>query len=258
MSILISFCMSLTAFAGTVAGGVTKQTQNQIKSGNQVIDATSGQAIPYAVVTIPQKNYKTKTNDEGKFKLGTKINAPTIMSVQKDGYKPFSLTLDEKSTGKPLVVGIEKSNPKDIIIETDMIHLGDDSFSANSANAGDFAVHSIGPFYSKSFNIKQMTFDENAYIVLGSVIGIDTIMAQEIGQSHVTTAYANPPQVYCNGNKIAEIKINGDGQQIKIPKSVINQGNSNDITIKAGKNMMQTAYVDYDDIEFTNIIIEIK
>ena len=30
----------------------------------------------------------------------------------------------------------------------------------------------------------------------------------------------------------------------------------NEVTIKTGHNLMQTAYVDYDDIEFMNLFIE--
>lgn len=256
-AIILSFFTALCAYGEAINGGVEKR---DIKTGreSQILDAHTGSAVPYANVTIPQKQYRTKTDEDGKFELGTKINAPTIMSVQKEGYKPYSLTLNSESNGKPIIVGIEKTTPKDVIIETDMIHLGDDSYSENSANAGEFAVRSSGPFYSKDFNIKFINNEENAYLRLGSVIGIDSLMARELGQTKVTTAYANPPQVFCNGNKIAEIKINGDGQEIRIPRSVVRQGQMNDITIKAGKNMMQTTYVDYDDIEFTNLLIEIK
>lgn len=244
------------ALADAISGGVQKRGANE--SSNQVVDAATGYAVPFANVSIPAKQIRTKTDDNGRFELGTRINAPTIMSVQKEGYKPYSLTLNSDNNAKALVVGIEKTNPRDVVIETDMIHLGDDSYSAESANSGDFSARSVGPFYSKNFSIKLMKPNENAYLVLGSVIGIDTMMAREMGQSKVRAAYANPPQIYCNGNKIAEIKINGDGQVIKIPKQVIRQGRNNDITIKAGKNLMQTAYIDYDDIEFTNLIVEIK
>ena len=64
------------------------------------------------------------------------------------------------------------------------------------------------------------------------------------------------PVVYFNGNKISEIQLNGDGQKIKLPSSLIRKNQVNEITIKTGRNLMQTAYVDYDDIEFMNLIIE--
>ena len=63
-------------------------------------------------------------------------------------------------------------------------------------------------------------------------------------------------QIITQGNKIAEIQINGDGQKIKLPPSLIKKNRINEITIKTGRNLMQTSYVDYDDIEFMNLIIE--
>ena len=95
------------------------------------------------------------------------------------------------------------------------------------------------------------------YLIIGSVIGIDTKMARDMGQSKVTTSFAAPPQIYFNGNMIAELNLNGDNQQIKIPHSLIRIG-ENQLTIKAGKNLFQTAYVDYDDIEIMNLFIESK
>ena len=57
-------------------------------------------------------------------------------------------------------------------------------------------------------------------------------------------------------NKISEIQINGDGQRIKIPSALIRRNQINEVTIKTGRNLMQTAYIDYDDIEFMNLFIE--
>ncbi len=254
--ILILLAAALPAHAGAINGGVEKQ---DFKPGtNQVIDSSTGAGISNAQIHLPTKNYSTQTDEDGKFDLGTQINAPTIMSVNKEGYRPYSLTIDSDSTIKPLRIGIEKSTPQDVIVETNLVHLGDDSFSANSANAGDFSGKSVGPFYSKNFLIKEIKPGEDAYLILGSIIGIDTLTARQLGQSKVASAYAAPPEVYCNGNKLADIKINGDSQEIKIPRSIIKPGTHNDITIKAGKNLFQTAYIDYDDIEFTNIRIEIR
>jgi hypothetical protein len=59
---------------------------------------------------------------------------------------------------------------------------------------------------------------------------------------------------FFNGNKISEIQINGDGQKIRIPHNLIKK--INEVTIKTGRNLMQTSYIDYDDIEFMNLIIE--
>ena len=39
-------------------------------------------------------------------------------------------------------------------------------------------------------------------------------------------------------------------------KSILKQ--TNELLIKTGKNLFQTAYVDYDDIEIANLRIEVK
>lgn len=243
----ISFC--------AINGNVEK---NGIGDYNQVIDSSSGKPIDEADVTLPSKGYRTKTDSHGRFSLGAKVDAPTIMSVQKDGYKPFSLTIDGKTTSKPIVVGIEKTNPHDIIIDKDMYHIGDDNYSATSANASEFRVKAIGPFYTKNFKIKNVPPSADVYLVIGSVIGIDTKMARDMGQSKVKTTYASAPQIFFNGNLIAELNLNGDNQQIKIPKNLIKYNDENQLTIKSGKNLFQMAYIDYDDIELMNLFIETK
>ena len=134
--------------------------------------------------------------------------------------------------------------------------MGDNSYSENSANAGDFTAKSVGPNYTKDFTIPLLKTGETAILTIGSIIGIDTLLARQAGQSHVVTAYASPPEVWCNGNKVCEININGDNQQIPLPKGILKQNSKNSITICAGKNLMQTAYIDYDDIEIANISIE--
>ena len=58
------------------------------------------------------------------------------------------------------------------------------------------------------------------------------------------------------GQKIAEIQINGDNQKIRLPHNLIKWNQDNIITIRAGRNLMQAAYVDYDDIEFMNISVQ--
>ena len=93
-------------------------------------------------------------------------------------------------------------------------------------------------------------------MVIGSIIGIDTNLARSIGQNKISNAFASPPEVFFNGNRISEIQINGDGQKIKIPPALVKRNDVNEVTIKTGRNLMQTAYIDYDDIEFMNLFIE--
>lgn len=253
--LIITAAISLPCFAA-ISGNVEK---NGITGDtNRVIDSATQSPISSADVTLPSKGYRTRTDEQGRFSLGAKVDAPTIMSVQKDGYKPFSLTVDGTSVSKPIIIGIEKTNPHDIIIDKDMYHIGDDNYSENSANASEFRIKAIGPFYTKNFKIGSLPANEDAYLVIGSVIGIDTKMARDMGQSKVKTAYASAPQIFFNGNMIAELNLNGDNQQIKIPRSIIRPNSNNQLTIKSGKNLFQMAYIDYDDIELMNLFIETK
>lgn len=252
--ILLLFC-SISVSAKTITGEVKKETRTDT---NRIYDMTDNHPIEGAIVKLPAKNYSAITDKNGSFELGTRIDAPTIMSVEKSGYKPYSLTLDANKSHNPISIGIEKTSPKDIIIETDMIHLGDNSYSDHSANASDFSIQSTGAFYSKDFEITPLKNDENLVLSIGSIIGIDTIQAQKLNQSRVRTSYSSPPEIYCNGNKIAEIRINGDNQKIDIPKAIINGLNIINITIKTGRNLYKTSAIDYDDIEFTNLLMEIK
>ena len=251
--LIFSALSSLPAYCGVFQGGVTKAGLND---SSKVVDSATNSPISRAKISLPQKNYQTYTDSKGRFDLGGNVDGQTVMSVQKAGYKPFSMTIDQKMANTAIVLGIEKSTPKDITIDTNMFHLGDNNFSDVSANAREFRVKSIGPFYSKDFKISSLGPNSVSNLVIGSIIGVDTLMAKSMGQNKVSNAYASPPEVYFNGSKIAEIKVNGDGQKIKLPNNLIKQNQFNEVTIKTGRNMMQTAYVDYDDIEFMNLSIE--
>lgn len=254
LTILIILLFGIPSFSKVITGEVSKQTRKDV---NQIYDSATNVPIEGVIIKIPSKNYVTKTDKNGSFKLKTEIDSPTIMSLAKNGYKPYSMTLNE--TGRhPLQIGIEKTTPQDIILDTDMIHIGDNSYSPNSANAFEFSSSSNGAFYSKDFKIKPLKQSETLFLTIGSIIGIDTIFAQRLGQSKVLTAYSSPPELFFNGNKISEIKINGDNQKIKLPQGLIKSNQLNNITIRTGRNLFKTASVDYDDIEFTNLLLEIK
>ena len=118
------------------------------------------------------------------------------------------------------------------------------------------AMKSIGHFYTRRSVLKDLNFTKPIYLVIGSIIGIDTAMARSMGQNRIPNAFASPPEIYFNGNKISEIQLNGDGQRIKLPANLIRKNQVNEITIRTGRNLMQTAYIDYDDIEFMNLFVE--
>lgn len=225
-------------------------------ASSTVIDQATQKPIPFAKITIPQQNYSTYTDENGKFNLDAKIDNQSIISVEKEGYRPYSLTIDSNSASKPLIMGVEKSESPDIVLDTGVIHIGDDSYAQTSANSGEFKAKSVGPFYTKTFKMSADALKRENYLIIGSLIGLDTKLAHEMGQNRVVNSYASPTEIFFNGNKIAELQLNGDGQRVKLPNNLIRPDTTNEITIKTGKNMMQTAYIDYDDIEVMNLSIQ--
>ena len=254
---IISLIMFLTInqiqAASTFEGGVSAEGRG---NSSRIVDKATGVGVSGARVTLPKQHYSTQTDSDGYFELDTQIDGTSIMSVQKENYKPYSVTVTDQTISTPLVLGIEKSNANDLVVDSNMYHLGDNNFSDLSANAGEFRMQAIGPFYTKRFILKNLRFNKPIFLVIGSIIGIDTEMARSIGQNHIANAFSSPPEIFFNGNKISEIQINGDGQRIKIPPSLIKKNQVNEVTLKTGRNLMQTAYIDYDDIEFMNIFFE--
>lgn len=251
--ILLILFLSLPAQSATIQGAVSEQGSG---NSSRIVDKNTGVGVDGAQVVLPKQGYSTQTDSNGYFELNTQINGPTIMSIKKEKYKPFSVTINDQTFSAPLVIGIEKSNADGMVLDSNMYHLGDNRFSDLSANANEFRMDSIGPFYTKRFLLKNVKFNKPIFLVIGSIIGIDTNLARSIGQNRISNAYASPPEVYFNGNKISEVQINGDSQKIKIPPSLIRRNQVNEVTIKTGRNLMQTAYVDYDDIEFMNLFFE--
>jgi len=244
-----------TSMATTFTGGVSKV--GEIES-NQVVDSNTKQGIEFAKISIPQKNYRTYTDGNGNFELPKiQITQPTILNVEKDGYRPFSLTINNNdSLNNPMKIEIAKSEAADISLDSQILHLGDDSFSKNSANAADFRLKSIGPYYSKDFIMTQNAKQSTNYLVIGSIVGLDTRLARSMGQNRIRGgAYSSPAEIYFNGRKIGELQINGDGQRVKIPNALIKADAPNQITIKTGQNMMPSDHIDYDDIEIMNLSI---
>ena len=252
LAIILLFFI-LPANSAIMEGGVSK---SGLAEANRIIDSETNLPVAGARVTLPMQNFSTVTDNNGGFNLNTKINQNSLLAVEKEGYRPFSLTINEKIAAKPIIVGIEKSHAQDIVISSEMFHLGDDKFSLHSANSGEFQAKSMGPFYSKTFMMAANTISKNNYLVIGSIIGIDTLMARSMKQNSITNSFASPPEVYFNGAKIAEIQLNGDGQRIKLPNKLLKAGQMNEITIRTGRNLQQTTYIDYDDIELMNISIQ--
>ena len=118
---------------------------------------------------MPAQNFDTVTDQTGGFNIPASMIPPYIMSVKKDGYKPFSMTVTEKALAAPLLLQIEKSDAKTVVVDAQMCHLGDDDYSDNSANAGDFRIRSSGPIFRKNFAIATLLANKSCFCAKGQL-----------------------------------------------------------------------------------------
>ena len=241
------------AQTGVISG---KINHDDINYKNKIVDYKKGVAIDGAKITIPDLNYTTYSASEGTFKLNIDINHKTVLFVEKDGYKTFSLTIDNSVLKSPLKLGIEESSPFDLQVTQGVIHLGDNLFSENSANSAEFHDFANGSYMRRNFQNPNPSKDEDVIIKIGSLIGLDTKKAKEKGQNRIASVYASPAEVYINGRRIASLELNGDNIEVVVPKNILKA--QNELMIKTGVNLFQTKYTDYDDIELANIRIELK
>lgn len=239
--------------AETLSGNVNKE--EFFEKSHIVVDGSTGNPVSEAEISIPSEGIFTKTNDSGQFKLDASFKSPVILSVKADGYKPFSITINENKTTKPLIIVITKLFGNETVIDNEIHHLGDDNFSEKSSHAEDFKLKSEGADFFKEFFVEKFDVKNNPVLKIGTIIGVDTKMAHKTeGKTKIKT-YSSSLQVYINSKKIGEIKVNGDNQEILLSKNILKPNSTNTIRIKTGVNQQATSYIDYDDMEFMNLLL---
>ena len=256
-TIFALFIICSKVLCSPLTGVVEKENFYQNKL-NRIVDNLSGNPVKNARVSIPSRGISTVTDSNGYFKMDADINGPVILSVNAEGYRPFSLTATREMFGKPFTLGISKQKLNEIVIDSSLYHLGDDSFSESSANADDFKLGSAGPSITKRFYVSALKPGQQAFIRIGSIIGLDTETAKSLRQNKIKFAASSPAQVYVNSQKIGELKINGDNQSIYFSTGLLRENAQNEVRIETGRNLSRYDYVDYDDIEIMNLILEMR
>jgi hypothetical protein len=266
IQVIISLMLILCLAAGAgcraeVLSGAVRE-QNTVGETGIIIDNRTGEPIGGAAVSIPAEGIRTTTDDAGKFSLKIPEKAPLILSVNADGYKPFSATLDmneaRMTARESMKILIEKLNANALVLDSELHHLGDNSYSKRSANAGDFVADADGTSFFKEFSVDPTKTGRRALLKIGSVIGIDTVTAKKLGQSMVRGCASTPVKVILNSHVIGEITFNGDNKVFRIPEGLLRAG-SNRLEIETGLNLQSELEgdPDYDDMEFMNVILEL-
>ena len=250
---LIYIVSTLSANCAVISG---KVNHDDIKLQNKIVDSKTQKTIGNAKITIPELHFTTYSNKDGVFQLNVDLAQETVLFVEKEGYKNFSLTIDKNVLNSPLKLGIEKSNPFDLQVTQGVVRLGDNMFSTNSANSLDFKLKANGGYLSKEFTRPKLNQRQVAVVKIGTVIGLDTKKAKMLGQNKIAKVYSSPAEVIVNGKRIGLLDINQDNIEFIIPSSILRE--YNELIIKTGRNLFQLEYVDLDDIELANIRIEVK
>ena len=220
----------------------------------RVVDSTTGVPVEGAMVDVPDKGYRTFTDKKGRFGLPDDAIEPgkqAILSVEKAGYSPFSLTVSKETFPNFPLKLIKEVQV--LVLDNKIHHLGDGSFSAQSAGAGGFRRRSEGPMLKLTFTLSGQTLSDFPKLVIGSIVGLDTKMAHTITHSPIT-AHASPLLVRFNGQTIAQIAVNGDSQDIRIPPKLIRLTGANTVEITAGFHYPEPGRLDYDDMELMHVV----
>jgi len=245
-------------FGDSLSGVIQKEKYVEQDKTGAVIDILTGKPVANATVSLPSQGISSQTDENGQFCFDSDLKGPAILSVKAGGYKPFSLTVNKDKLSKALILGISKESGNELVIDSGIHHLGDNNFSSDSANAGDFRSQASGSYFSKKFYVKSFAKNRDIILKIGSVIGVDTAIARKLGQNSIINSFSSPTIIYLNSKKVGEIKINGDNQEIIIAGQFLIPDNYNQITVETGRNLLSTRYVDYDDMEFMNLILEFK
>ncbi len=254
ISIIIAILLFANISAYAAISG--KINHDDVNFKNKIIDSKTNKPLSGAKISIPDIGFTTYSDNEGAFKLNANVSDKTVLFVEKEGYKVFSLTVDNSVFNSPLKLGIEQTSPFDMQISSGIIHLGDNMYSNNSANSSDFRLSADSHYLTKTFKKPQASSKQDVVIKIGTVIGLDTKKAKQIGQNKIARVYSSPTEVFVNGHKISKLELNSDNIEITVPKAILKE--TNELLIKAGRNLFQTNYIDYDDIELANLRIEVK
>lgn len=246
--------VSLAAQPVLLQGSVreTAPVQEAADSSSRVFDR-GGKPLSGVVISIPALNYHAVSDENGRFSLPALPGLPAIVLFEKAGFVPFSATLDSQRNGKrqlPIRITLQ-SIDHTLVLDTQIRHLGDNSYSPVSAGAADFRKHNDGPRFITHFVLSEKP--ATSILEIGSVIGLDTLEAHQQGQS-LFHRYSSPMTIRLNGQILGHIAVNGDRHHLTVPPHILLQG-MNTLQIETGFETPNGSDIDYDDMELMLITL---
>lgn len=243
----------------------------------EVIDRLTQRPLANVQVEIPGAGITVTTDAQGRFRLPD-VPANEILTARVSDYVPYSQTTTSSSA--PLRLELERLNPNQtIVLESNVVHLGDDLYSEMSAGARDFRLPTQGVELTRTFRLERVP-SQPVTLRIGSLIGLDTADAYRAGQTQISGADMSPMQISLNGSHIHSQTLAGDNIRIPLPTYLLRSG-LNTIQIRTGQTRHSRAatnvpvrlfgggltigvpigtgqtFVDYDDIELANVTVEL-
>ncbi len=259
---LVSFCLLLMMQGPFLAGAEEPVLQGRLEKTidpdavlqGRVLDTQTGQPISDAEVSLPDYGESTRTDRSGYYRLyKPSTKEPYIMSIEKPGYAPFSLSVTQTA---PAMFNLRLTKqPLMLVLDNQLHHLGDGGYSAVSSNATQFRKPAEGPLLRLPFSLgPSQAISDSPYIQIGSIIGLDTAMTHFLSGNPLDT-HASALEIRLNGRRIAQIQVNGDNQKIRFSPSLLNRVGSNVLEVQAGHQYPEPGRIDYDDMELIHLIL---
>lgn len=262
----------------SVAAPNSQVTLDSAYSG-RVVDRQTGQPLAGVEVAIPGAGVSVRTDAQGRFQLPENVPSDQILVARLENYLPYSQAT--QSGSQSLELQLDRwDRSTTLVLETDVVRLGDNQYSAQSAAASQFRLPSQGYQLIRTFELDRLPSSPPT-LQIGTLIGLDTPEAVRTGQSQVPYADMSPFSVALNGQPVTTLALGGNNISVPLPLPLLRPG-INTLTLETGKTLhsgsdrssisipilggiigvrvpasQRGGRLDYDDIQLTNITVDL-
>jgi len=231
---------------------------NELTISGTVLDENTGLPISGAKVKVELLNSdgdqteSVLTNSSGNYSLGVDVrDLPSrfLAIISEENYIPETYTIDEaESMNWTVNAQLEPLGGNTVVMEIDpsLHHLGDGSFSG-SVNS-QFQRSTEGTSYSVSFELNSNQLTSSAYKLYITAKGLDFQNFVKMNGATIGFLSSSPFDGPFDIDSISD----GSFDTETIAVSMFNLQESNTLQISS----VQNVDTDYDDFEFTNVLLK--